>query len=243
MRRAALFVLLAAACAAAQSADPHDEPVVAEASPKNIALVNHAEKSIDCAKVLALLQAQYDFLSEYVGAGPERIAVHLGAKYACGFSIPSAPAPEMFLQAPRIFDTTHDYAHEMMHCFLFRYGALPHWFNESMSDVAYVDSEIELYRRQEEAPFLASFDRVDHRSFELLRLRARFGREFFRKVCREMEARREKCVAVFTPGGALEEKNRLLLAILTQAAGEDLTPLFSKEWGFNPRTRERQRGY
>jgi hypothetical protein len=43
--------------------------------------------------------------------------------------------------------------------------------------------------------------------------------------------------------GVLEDRNRFLLAVLGEAAGTDLVPLFTREWGFNVRTRERQRGY
>jgi hypothetical protein len=34
-----------------------------------------------------------------------------------------------------------------------------------------------------------------------------------------------------------------VLAVLSEAAGTDLTPMFTQEWGFAVRTRERQRGY
>jgi hypothetical protein len=58
-----------------------------------------------------------------------------------------------------------------------------------------------------------------------------------------MEKRLEECRKTFAEGVALEDQNLLILAILSEAAGEDLTPLFTKEFGFNPKTRERQRGY
>ena len=131
----------------------------------------------------------------------------------------------------------------MMHAFNSEIGALPHWFNESMSDVAWVDSEVELWHRREADEFLASLDRVDHRSYELLELRRRFGRDYFPRVYRGIGARMDECRRVFGEGTSLEEKNDLLLDLLSQAAGEDLVPVFKKEFGFNPRTRERQRGY
>ena len=58
-----------------------------------------------------------------------------------------------------------------------------------------------------------------------------------------MEARREECLRTFSEGVPLEEKNLLLLAFLSAAAGEDLLPYFRSEFGFDPRTRDRQRGY
>jgi hypothetical protein len=84
---------------------------------------------------------------------------------------------------------------------------------------------------------------VDHRSYELMRLRARYGAGYLRRVFRTLEARIEesrRTLLYFVP---LEEKNRFLLSVLSEAAGEDLTALFTGEFGFNPRTRERQRGY
>ena len=131
----------------------------------------------------------------------------------------------------------------MMHCFCFEFGYLPHWFNESIADVAFVDSEIELYRRREELPFLKRYDRVDHRSYELLTLRRRYGSGYFRRVCAVMRNRLDVCRRTFRGGSSLEDQNELLLSILSDAAGEDLTAVFVDEFGFNPRTRHRQRGY
>jgi hypothetical protein len=185
----------------------------------------------------------YEFLLGYAGAGPERVVVHVGASYPCGFARRGSPDPEMFLRAGHVFDTTVDYAHEMMHCFAFRYGDLPHWFGESLSDVAWVDSEIALYHRRREEPFLKSLVRIDHRSYELLSLRQRFGAGYFPKVLREMEKRREECAETFRSGVPPERKNRLILRVLSAAAGKDLTRLFTDEFGFDMKTRQRQRGY
>jgi hypothetical protein len=109
--------------------------------------------------------------------------------------------------------------------------------------VLYADAEIELWKRRKETEFLAQFERVDHRSYELMQLRMRYGAGYFRKVYAAMRARRAEFQALMQEGAALEEKNRLILSVLSEAAGEDLTPLFAKEFGFNLRTRERQRGY
>ena len=221
---------------------PAAEPVLETARTRNLVVKNHADASLETGAIARDLQTMYDFLAKYVGAAPERVIVHIGKHHRHGFARPSDP-PEMFLKAASIFDTSADYAHEMMHCFVFRYGSLPHWFNESLSDMAYLDSEIELYKRRKEKPFLQNHDRIDHRSFELVRLRVMFGRGFFRKVCRLMEKKRKACRATFQPGVPLERKNALILSLLSEAAGKDLTVLFTKEFGFDPRTRERQRGY
>ena len=140
--------------------DWHRQPVFEKLWSRNVVLYNHADASLRGDRILDLLQAQYDFLLDYVGLGPDWILVHVGNDYPNGFAIGASPYPEMFLQAGRIFDTQHDYAHEMMHCFTFQFGDLPHWFNESTADIAYVDAEIEHYRRRKEAPFLEQFDRV-----------------------------------------------------------------------------------
>lgn len=224
------------------STEWHQEPVFERLDEPPIVVLNHADPSLKLAPIARDLRRQYDFLAEYVGSAPEVLYVHVGAHYPQGFMMQAGPYPEMFLQSGSIADTTANFAHEMMHAFLRRFGDLPHWFNESMSDVAYADSEIELWGRRKEAEFLATFDRVDHRSYELMRLRARYGRTYFRKVCHGLEARRERCLATFRDGVALEDKNELLLEVLSEAAGEDVRPLF-REFGFNPKTRERQRGY
>lgn len=77
---------------------------------------------------------------------------------------------------------------------------------------------------------------------ELVQLRIRNGREYFRKACAALGRRREECVKTFKPSERLEAKNLLILTALSEAAGSDVMPQF-EEWGFNPRTRERQRGY
>jgi hypothetical protein len=120
-------------------------------------------------------------------------------------------------------------------------GAIPHWFNESVADMAWFDSEIDLWKRRKES-WLATFDRVDYRSYELLQLRLQYGHDYFAKVFALLQKQKEECRRVFSDATKLDEKNEFLLATLSQAAGEDVRPRF-KEWGFNPRTRERQRGY
>src|SRR6185295_4959593 len=116
----------------------HAEPVLEKSVTKNVAVYNHADATIELATVAGLLQQQYDFLVKYTGGGPRWVLVHVGGHYECGFSIKTGDDPEMFLQAPSIFDSSANYAHEMMHCFMFDLGpAIPHWFNESLSDMAW----------------------------------------------------------------------------------------------------------
>ena len=256
MRRrcAVAAAALAGACAASPHALPpeptattewHAEPVFATATAQNIVVHDHA------GPITALLvdwiaqigQTQYDFLLDYVGAGPEWVHVHVGANYPYGFAIASRPFPEMFLEARGILDTSNNWAHEMTHCFNSYFGELPHWFNESLADVVYADSEIELYQRVSEAEMLKRFDRVDNRSYELMQLRARYGRQYFRKVYRAMLARLAESRRVLRSDEALEDRNRFILSVLSEAAGENLAPVFETEFGFNVRTRERQRGY
>lgn len=226
----------------------HAEPVVGRAVSQNILFLNHADASIREEKVAELLQMQYDFLRRYLGAGPEWIYCHTSAKYPLGFSIApgapgAAPWPEMFLQSGGIFHTEDNYAHEMTHCFNSYFGHFPHWFNESMADVTYLESEVYLWGRRREADLLKSFDRVDHRSYELMQLRARFGAGFFPKVYRVFLERLDECRRLFTTDTDLEDRNRFLIAAMSEAAGVDLLPLFEREFGFSLRTREKQRGY
>jgi len=166
----------------------------------------------------------------------------VGNDYPCGFSRPTAGPPEMFLQAGPVFDSQANWAHEMFHCFSFRYGSLPHWFGESMADMAYADSEIALWKRRTEG-FLRAFDRADNRSYELGKLRARFGAAWFPKMWRLFEKDAENCRATFQDGVPIEKRNSLLLKFLSESAGKDLVPVLRDELGFDPKTRERQRGY
>ena len=222
--------------------DPAAAPVLGTAKSKNVTVINHADASFVCETLAEGLQRQYDWLREWMGAAPEQVVVHVGNDYPCGFSRPTAGPPEMFLQAGPVFDSQANWAHEMFHCFSFRYGALPHWFGESMADMAYGDSEIALWKRRTEG-FLAGFDRADNRSYELGKLRRRFGAAWFPKMWRLFEKDVEKCRATFTDGVPLEQKNELLLKFLSDAAGKDLRPVFRDELGFDVKTRERQRGY
>lgn len=247
-----LFLALCA-CAAPPSAEPppdppsadewHREAVLEKLAGQNVVFYNHADASFEAATIVALLQRQYEWLRAYVGVAPRWIRVHAGSRYPCGFSTNVDGTPEMFLESQRIFDTAANYAHEMGHCFAGQFGALPHWFNESLSDVVYADAEIELWKRRKEREFLAQFDRVDHRSYELMKLRMRYGAPYFRRVFGAMRARQAEFLATMKDEADLEDKNRLILRVLSEAAGEDLTALFAHEFGFNVRTRERQRGY
>ncbi|MFN0204979.1 MAG: hypothetical protein ACKVS6_01540 [Planctomycetota bacterium] len=226
----------------------HHEPVLERFAGKNVILFNRADRSFEASKIVELLQTQFDYIQQYVGAGPAWIYCHVGAKYPVGFSMHQGapgepPHPEMFLQSGGIFDTQNNYAHEMMHCFNSYFGHLPHWFNESSADLIYFESEVYLYGRRRELELLKSFDRVDHRSYELMQLRARFGPDFFPKAYRLLLGRLAECRATFNNNTELETQNRFLISILSQAAGQDLLPIFQQEFGFSVKTRERQRGY
>jgi hypothetical protein len=238
-----LLGCLAAACAAAPTTAFPAEPTFARCVGRNIVFYNHADAALPGPQIVAQLQTQYDFLCDTVGTAPPWIIVHTAPDYACGHATSDGPHPEMFLIAATVLDTRCDYAHEMTHCFNSQFGRLPHWFDESLADGLYFDSEVALYRRQPEAEFLRQYDRVDHRSYELMQLRARFGAGYFRAVYRELAGRIAECRALMNAPAPLQERNDFLLAVLSAAAGEDLRPLFEHEFGFNARTRERQRGY
>lgn len=261
---AAAFCSMIAACGSATRAVPpvaeplppdppmltewHKEALLSRAAGANVLLFNHADASFNDDKIIELLQMQYDYLRRYFGAGPRWIYCHISPKYTLGFSISAgapgeAPWPEMFLQSGGVFDTQANYAHEMTHCFNSYFGPLPHWFNESMADVTFFESEVYLYGRRREKEFIKHFDRVDNRSYELMQLRAKFGPSFFPKVYRIFASRLAECRAIFTTDTDLETRNRFLISAMSEAAGEDLLPIFEKEFGFNVKTRERQRGY
>jgi len=221
----------------------HQEPVLEKRVGKNVVLYNHADATLEGATIVELLQTQYDWLAGYSGFAPRWVLVHVGSRYPHGFMIRNGPDPEMFLQAAGIFDTSNNYAHEMMHCFMSELGgSIPHWFNESMSDMAWIDAEIELWKRRREEPWLATLDRIDHRSYELLTLRRAYGRGYFREVCAALRRRREECASTFASDVKLDRKNGLILEALSAAAGEDVSGRL-RAMGFDPRTRERQRGY
>lgn len=261
LRRRALAgpgVLVAAACVGGGSAgggdavappDPaattewHRVPVVGKRVGRHVVLYNHADPSLELATIVELLDRQHDWLARWCGFAPRWVLVHVGDGYPFGFSLKSGEHPEMFLDTPGIFDTADDYAHEMAHCFTYELGAsIPHWFNESLSDMAWLDAEIGLWRRRREADWLARFDRIDWRSYELLQLRLAYGPEYFPAVLRALWRRRAECLATFTSERKLDAKNELIVAALSEAAGEDVLPRL-RALGFDPRTRERQRGY
>src|SRR5262249_16824614 len=149
-----------------------EAPTYARCVAGNVVFYNHADPALDGARVAAQLQAQYEFLREFVGRAPRWIIAHAGNGYACGHARADGPFPELFLIGATVLDTRCDYAHEMTHCFHAQFGRLPHWFDESLADAMYFESEVRLYRRREPAAFLQEFDRVDHRSYELMQLRA-----------------------------------------------------------------------
>ena len=219
------------------------EPVIGRAVTRNVVFYNHADASWRNDTIAGLLQQQYDFLFALIGDGPRWIIVHAGNDYPCGSTRTDGPWPEMYLQAPSIFDTAANYAHEMTHCFHAQFGRMPHWFEESMADVNYAESEIALWQRRNEKEMLARFDRVDERSYEMAQVRTRFGAPFVRQLYRILQARRAECRQLMQAGTTLEERNLFLLEVVSAAAGQDLTETFTREFGFNPRTRERQRGY
>ena len=64
-----------------------------------------------------------------------------------------------------------------------------------------------------------------------------------RRLYEILQARRVECRQLMQPASTLEERNLFLLEVVSAAAGQDLTETFRREFGFNPRTRERQRGY
>ncbi len=241
--------LLRGPTAALSIADPaattewHAEPILARATTANVLVLSHADPTLRLDGVAAQLQRQYDWLVEWMGFAPRAVIVHVGANYPCGFSLRAGADPEMFLQVGGIFDSANNYAHEMQHCFLSELGAaVPHWFNESLADMAWLESEIELWERRREAEWIGQLDRIDWRSYELLQLRKRFGAGYFPRVLRALWREREACRATFSVATKLDAKNERILAALTEAAGEDVLPLL-RELGFDPRTRERQRGY
>jgi hypothetical protein len=221
----------------------HAEPIVARATAANVLVLSHTDPTLRLDTVASQLQTQYDWLREWMGFAPRAVIVHVGANYPCGFSLRAGAAPEMFLQAGGIFDPSSNYAHEMQHCFLSEIGSvIPHWFNESLSDMAWLESEIELWQRRREAEWIAQLDRIDWRSYELLQLRKRFGAGYFPRVLRILWREREACRETFTAANKLDVRNERILAALSEAAEGDVLP-FLRELGFDPRTRERQRGY
>ncbi len=254
-----LVITLAAACTApvaaplaevsAAPADPrattpwHGEPVVARQLSRNVMVLNHADPTLELATIVELLQRQYEWLAQWFGFAPRWVIVHIGSTYPFGFSLRSGADPEMFLRADGIFDTANNYAHEMTHCFAFELGnSIPHWFNESLADMAWLDSELSLWKRRREAEWLPTLDRIDWRSYELLQLRLARGAGYFPKVLRELWRRRDECRATFDGGTKVDLKNELLVAALSVAAGADVLPEL-RALGFDVRTRERQRGY
>jgi hypothetical protein len=180
----------------------------------DLIVLSEGEGDFDYVRVYQLLKAQYDFLVKFFGRKPTQpIVVHVGPDqggYSNGY--------DMWLESGRIYDTSHNYAHEMMHCFCRDYGAFPNWLFEQLADIAYCESEIYLWKRKTDADFKNQW--VRERSGQLCSLRINYGPRYFPRffdlihqdlVSGEYKVRTD----------SIEHLNMDMTAYLNRAAGEN----------------------
>jgi len=105
--------------------------------------------NLDGEKLLARAQVTFDFLSKYLGEQPSgALTVNIiGPEQAGRDFIGHSNGHEMYLEAARAHDTSHNWVHEMTHCFQREAGSWPTWLSEGEAWLAYYHSESALWQR------------------------------------------------------------------------------------------------
>lgn len=99
-------------------------------------------------KLFAIGEATYTFLRDYLGEEPaQKLTVHVVARAEqrdehVGHSIGYA----IYLEEARILDTSHNWVHELTHCFQ-RNGVWPTWLSEGEAWLTYYEAESALFGR------------------------------------------------------------------------------------------------
>lgn len=83
-------------------------------------------------KLFAIGEASYNFLKDYLGEEPtQRITVNIIAPAEQGAAhVGHSSGYSMYLEAARILDTSHNWVHEMTHCFQRESGPWSTWLSE-----------------------------------------------------------------------------------------------------------------
>lgn len=109
-------------------------------------------KPLETDKLFAIAEATYGFLREFLGEEPaQKLTVHIIADAEkrndhVGHSIGYA----LYLEEARIWDTSHNWVHEMTHCFQ-RSGEWPTWLSEGEAWLTYYEAESALFGRDKAA--------------------------------------------------------------------------------------------
>jgi hypothetical protein len=104
---------------------------------------------LEVDKLFAIGEATYGFLRDYLGHEPkERLTVNVVAKAESreahvGHSVGYA----LYLEEARIWDTSHNWVHEMTHCFQRDTGFWPTWLSEGEAWLTYYEAETALFGR------------------------------------------------------------------------------------------------
>ena len=103
-------------------------------------------------QLFAIGEATYGFLRDYLGEEPaQRLTVHVIAPAEkrddfVGHSIGYA----LYLEEAHILDTSHNWVHEMTHCFQRGSGSWPTWLSEGEAWLTYYEAETALWGRTPE---------------------------------------------------------------------------------------------
>jgi hypothetical protein len=100
-------------------------------------------------RLFAVAEASYTFLRDYLGEEPaRRLTVHVIAEaerkndfvgHSSGYA--------MYLDEEHIFETGHNWVHEMTHCFQRGPGRWPTWLSEGEAWLTYYEAETALFGR------------------------------------------------------------------------------------------------
>lgn len=106
-------------------------------------------KALEVDQLFAIGEATYTFLRDYLGEEPaQRLTVHViaPAEKRDDF-VGHSNGYALYLEEARIFDTGHNWVHEMTHCFQRDTISWPTWLSEGEAWLTYYEAETALWGR------------------------------------------------------------------------------------------------
>lgn len=102
---------------------------------------------LEMDKLFAIGEASYSFLKEYLGEEPtSRITVNIIAPAEQGDQhVGHSSGYSMYLAEGRIMDTSHNWVHEMTHCFQRESGPWPTWLSEGEAWLTSYEAETAVF--------------------------------------------------------------------------------------------------
>jgi len=102
---------------------------------------------LEVDKLFAIGEASYSFLKEYLGEETtQRITVNIIAPAEQGNEhVGHSSGYSMYLEAGRILDTSHNWVHEMTHCFQRSSGPWPTWLSEGEAWLTSYEAETAVF--------------------------------------------------------------------------------------------------